>query len=121
MIVYSAADLVWATRIKSTAEAVGVEARPVRSVEMLDARLGDSEVRGLIVDLEAAEVGLELIRAAGEDLRARGVRVVAFGPHVAVETLQAARDAGAHEVMPRGAFSNALPDLLVALEAGSGR
>jgi hypothetical protein len=62
MVLYCAADLLWATRIKSTADALGVPCRPARTVEMLEARLSDSPVRALLVDLEAGENALALIR-----------------------------------------------------------
>ncbi len=116
MILYAAADLLWATRIKATADALGVPCRPARNAEMLRARLADSPVRALIVDLEA-EAGLDLIALARVEGGPR-VRVVASGPHVQKDRLQAARDAGADEVLTRGAFDHALPDLLLALGGG---
>ena len=122
MVCYCAADLLWATRIKSTADALGVPCRPVRNLEMLEARLVDSPVRSLIVDLES-ENGLSLIRrlrGEGADERARGIRIVAFGPHVGVEVLQEAKRAGADEVMARGAFSARLPEILGQLVADPG-
>ena len=115
MILYAAADLLWATRIKATADALGVPCRPARNAAMLRARLADSPVRALIVDLEA-ETGLDLIALARAE-GGSGVRVLAFGPHVQKDRLQAARDAGADEVLTRGAFDHALPDLLVSLDA----
>jgi hypothetical protein len=45
-------------------------------------------------------------------LVATGVRVVAFGSHVDRDTLDAARSAGCHEVLPRSAFFRDLPSLL---------
>jgi hypothetical protein len=121
MIVYFAADLLWSTRIQSTGKQVGIPCRPVRSVEMLRARLADSAVRAAIVDLEAREAAIEIIRA----LRAEGgpdperrIRIVAFGPHVAVELLEEARAAGADVVLARGAFDRRLPQLLAELEHG---
>jgi len=123
MIAYHAADLIWATRIKATGEAAGVPCRPVRSVEMLEARLGDSDVRGLILDLDSAEVSLELVRAMrGQDGRPgkdpeRKVKIVAFGPHVAVELFEQAKVAGADVVLARGAFDRRLSEILVELEA----
>lgn len=118
MILYCAADLLWATKIKATADAIGVPCRPARTVEMLDARLADSEVRALIVDTEAGPVTLDLIarlRAAPGGDRAR---VVAFGPHVDTAALQAARQAGADSVMTRGAFAQRLPAVLEELARG---
>ena len=130
MVVYCAADLLWATRIKSTADALQVPCRPVRSVEMLRARLADSDVRGLIVDLDTPDLALELVSALrsatdrGSVLGGTGteavadpktVRIIAFGPHVAVELFEKARAAGADRVFARGAFDRNLPEILRAL------
>jgi len=123
MIVYCAADLLWATRIRAAADAAGVPARPVRSPDMLDARLADSDVRTLIVDLEAGPVALELVRRLrGPDAgaRLRAVHVVAFGPHVDRAGLDAARQAGADMVLPRGAFDALLPRSVRAWATGGG-
>lgn len=115
MVLFCASDLLWATRIKGVADALGVPCRPVRTVEMLDARLGDSDVRGVIVDLEA-EAGVELIRAVRERDARKRIRVFAFGPHVGVERLEEARVAGADRVLARGAFDRGLIDLLRVLD-----
>ncbi len=117
MIVYLAADLIWATKIKSTADALGVPCRPVRSVEMLEARLGDSDVTAAVLDLEAPAIWdvLNRLRDAQSDPPALEVTVVCFGPHVDVEAMDRARSAGAQRVLPRGAFDRSLPELLVEL------
>jgi DNA-binding NarL/FixJ family response regulator len=114
MILYFAADLIWGTRIKGTADALGLACRPARTPDMLRARLADSPVRALIVDLDSPETALELIRTTRSEASG-GVRVVAFGPHMAKDALQAARDAGADEVLARGAFDAHLPDILLRL------
>ena len=119
MVLYVASDLLWASRIKSTGEAAGVPCRPVRNLEMLEARLGDSPVRALVVDLEAGETGLSMItrlRAPSASDRARAVRIVAFGPHVDVGAMQAAKAAGADTVMTRGAFNSRLVEVLRELD-----
>jgi DNA-binding NarL/FixJ family response regulator len=120
MILYVCADLLWATRIKSTAEAAGLSARPVRSAEMLRDRLADSDVRALVVDLEAGETGLALIRRLrGPDAppEHRRVRVLAFGPHVNTEAFERARAAGADRAIARGGFAERLADVLRDLDA----
>ena len=121
IIVYVAADLLWSTRIQSTAKRLGVPCRPVRNLEMLRARLADSPVRAAIVDLEAGDVALEIIRAiraasppATSD-PAPVIRIVAFGPHVATELFDRAREAGADTVLARGAFDRRLSELLLEL------
>jgi len=124
MILYFAADLIWATRIKSTAEAVCVGCRPVRSEQMLLARLADSDVRALVADLDKPDEAIALIRRlreweSSEAGQAPPIRVVAFGPHVNKADLQAAREAGADDAMARGAFEHNLGEILVNLSGRS--
>jgi hypothetical protein len=122
MILYFAADLLWATRIRAEADAAGIAARPVRTVEMLEDRLADSRVTALLVDLDSPQTAIELIRfvraseAAAESAR---VQVVAWGPHVGIEAMESAKEAGADVVMARGAFASRLAELLKGLEAGA--
>lgn len=119
MILYTAADLLWATKIKSTADALGVPCRPVRNIDMLEARLAEGGVRAVLLDLEAEEVTMAVLARltdAEAEPSGAGVRTLAWGPHVATDRFEAARVAGCDEVMPRGAFSHALPDLLVRLD-----
>lgn len=131
MILYLAADLLWASKIKATADALGLPCRPVRNLDMLEARLADSPVRALIVDLDVAEMALAMIaRVKGRGIghQASGIsimqdpaaapspiRVLAFGPHIEKNTLQAARDAGADDVLTRGAFDHHMDEVLVKL------
>lgn len=123
MIIYCCPDLLFATKIRSTAEALGVLTRPVRDQTMLDNRLNqvddgknNAPVTALLVDLDTGEEGLALIahaRAACADLA-----VIAYGSHVEVERLDAARQAGADPVLTRGQFTRMLPELLTALRPG---
>ncbi len=122
MILYLASDLIWATKIKGVAEHLGLPCRPVRTLEMLEARLADSDVSAVLLDLEKPEEALAMIErlrqeSAGE--QDQKIRVVAFGPHVLVELFQQARDAGADEVLARGVLDRNMPEILLAL-AGRG-
>lgn len=122
MILYMAADLIWATRIRCSAEALGITARPVRDLEALKARLHDSEPVALLVDLDNAPLAIEMIRHLRGDSnneRHLRIRLVAWGPHVAKDLLQQARHAGADEVLPRGVFEHHLDEILLRL-AGRG-
>lgn len=121
MLLYLASDLMWATRIKAMADDLKLPARPVRTIEMLDARLADCDVRGLIVDLEAPDVGLAMIErlrspAASESQRA--LPIICFAPHVKTEVMAAAKSAGATQVMPRGAFDANLAKILQSMSVG---
>lgn len=127
MILYLAADLIWATKIKSTADSLGLSCRPVRTPEMLEARLGDQiqgdPIAALILDLEKPDEALAMIarlRSPGPDGAQRHIRILAFGPHVLKDLFQKARDAGADEVLPRGAFDHSLPEILLNLAGRTG-
>lgn len=120
MILYLAADLLWASKVKGTADALGVPARPVRTIEMLEARLADCEVKALLLDLDKPEEALAMIgrlRGAGASEKDRSIRLVAWGPHVAKDLLQQARTAGADEVLTRGAMDHNMQEILLALHA----
>lgn len=122
MLLYLAADLIWATKIKCAAEALGLEARPVRTMDMLRARLHDTDPKALLLDLDTADTALEMIRLMRGDKkneRHMRVRVVAWGPHVAKELFQKAREAGADEVLTRGALDHHLEEVLLNLAGRS--
>ncbi len=118
MILYMAADLIWATKIKCSAEALSIPARPVRDLEGLKARLHDCEPRALLVDLDNPAAALELIRYLRSDRnneRHMQIRVAAWGPHVARDLLQQAKAAGADEVYTRGALEHHMDEVLLKL------
>lgn len=120
MIVYACSDLIFATRIGSTAEALGIVTRPTRDADKLAARLDRVEdgkandpVDAVLVDLDLGDAGIALIRQAVE--HPSEPVVIAFGAHVATELLQQAAEAGA-KVMTRGSFTGQLPQLLQHLD-----
>ncbi|MEM9418256.1 MAG: hypothetical protein AAGA25_04255 [Planctomycetota bacterium] len=117
MLVYSCSDLIFATKIRSTAEVLQIDSRPARNLDMLRARLDQIEdgkangpVTCVMVDLELGEFAFDLIKlAATHDAQPQ---VIAFGPHVMVDALAGAERAGAHLSMARGAFTAQLPELI---------
>ena len=123
MIVYACADLIFATKVGSTAQQLGLPARPTRDAAALQRRLDrvddgklNQPVTAAIVDLDKGEEAIALIEQIKRHDGA--IPVVAFGPHVAVELLRKAAERGADHVMTRGAFSNSLPDVLRRLAGG---
>lgn len=118
MFVYCCADLLFATKIRSTAEAMSLPCRPARDVEALLKRLQQVDdgklnepVTGVVIDMDLGETALALIETAKAHDPA--LPVVAFGAHVAVELLEMARQRGADFVMPRGMFTSTLPAVLM--------
>ena len=117
MIVYCCTDLIFATKIGSTAQALGIPARPTRDHKALEKRLAciddgrlNEPVTGVFIDLELGQVALEMLGQVKEhDAK---IPVVAFGSHVDTEVLQSAQDGSADFVMPRSQFTIDLPDML---------
>ena len=106
-------DMIFATKIGGTASAVGCDLKVVRGPQQVSEQLDDTATT-VIVDLGAAgpdPVGL--IRELRE--RHAALRIVAYGSHVDTAVSEAARGAGADEVLPRSAFSGRLPEILSAL------
>lgn len=119
MIVYCCHDLIFATKIHGTAEALGLICRPARDAQALLNRLNrvddgkpNDAVSAVIIDLTIGEAALELIDLVKQ--HDPGLHVTAFAPHVEVQWLEEAEKRGTDQVMPRGAFSAQLPDILKA-------
>lgn len=117
MIVYCCQDLIFATKIRSTAEVTGVSSRPARDAQALDRRLNQVDdgklnepVTAVFIDLDLDQTALALI----EQVKTHDPNhpVVVFGSHVATELLQAAHDHGADFVMTRSQFTANLPTIL---------
>ena len=122
MIVYCCADLIFATKVRSTCDALGAVSRPARNGEMLQKRLErvddgkpNDAVDLLLIDLDLGEPALDLIQQArSHDAE---LPILAWGPHVAVDLLNAAGQAGASEVMTRGSFTAKLPEIIQASQS----
>ena len=103
-------DLIFETKITSTARALGIGATVVRSVNELATLLNQSTIRLLIVDLNTAgPAAFDAIRSAKKH---PGNRVLAFVSHVDADLAALATLAGADEVLPRSRFTAQLPALL---------
>jgi len=109
-------DLIFSTRIASTARAIGTSLKVVASLDALRSELTSGTVSCVLLDLSADGVdAADAVRAAKD--AAVPAKVIAYLPHVRHEQAEAARRAGADEVLPRSAFSTRLPTLLRALAA----
>lgn len=106
-------DLIFESRIKATAQSLGISAIMVRTAGELSRVISDKQVGLAIVDLNSA--GPDAIAAVLAAKSSPGVRVVAFVSHVDVELAEKAQQAGADEVMPRSRFTTQLPALLAHL------
>jgi len=121
MIIYCCSDLIFATKVRSTAEALGVTSRPVRDAAMLDNRLNrvddgkpNDPVAAVLIDLEAGDHALAMIEQA--KAHDASIPVVCFASHVLTDLLLSAQEKGADQVLTKGAFTARLPELLGALK-----
>ncbi len=105
------ADLIFETKICSTANALGAPAIVVRSSEVLDAGISTTSASLVLVDLNpAGDSAIDLVKTARA--HPSELYVVAFASHVNADLLAEAGRAGAHSVMPRSQFAAQLPDLI---------
>jgi CheY-like chemotaxis protein len=116
-VVALVADLIFASRIRGTAQAAGVQAITVRSAAELLQRAGELQPSLILVDLDArAADPPTAIARLKEDPQTRDIPILAFGSHVQREAIEAARAAGADRVLARSAFVRELPFLLRRLD-----
>jgi hypothetical protein len=108
-IVGLVSDLMFSTRLTDTARALGHECAVIRDPDGLSDRIAAADLVVIDLDITTGDA-VAAVHAA----TAAGRPVVAYGGHVEVERLQAARDAGADAVLSRGEFTNRLPELLGA-------
>lgn len=105
-------DLFFGSQVTGTAAQLGLRVVQAMSVSALEEQLATGSVRGVILDLVGSVTAQDVIAKLPVETRPR---TVAFGPHVRTDLLQAARDAGFEEVLPRSRFSAELPTLLQRL------
>lgn len=103
-------DLMFTSKVTGTAAAVGRRIEVVGNVEQLALRVAEAAPRAVFLDLNVADLDVPQVILA-LPVSGRPV-VIAFGSHVDEATLNAARDAGCDEVLPRSKFSQTLPELL---------
>ncbi len=119
-VVLVSADLMIASRLEGVARMARADFKALRKTAEIDTLLqsetGGGERALIVLDLAS----LELTGANATDLRAVVVAahqahcpVLAFGPHVQESKLDAARRAGCHRVVTRGAITGELRAAIV--------
>jgi DNA-binding NarL/FixJ family response regulator len=105
-------DMIFSSRVTGTARALGLKIIVVKAVESLVSQARELYPTCIILDLsQAGEKIGELIRNLKEANSSR-LRLIAYGSHVDVATLRAAREAGCDLVLPRSQFVEELPQQL---------
>ncbi|MGH9881424.1 MAG: hypothetical protein ACRD6N_08310 [Pyrinomonadaceae bacterium] len=113
LVIAAVADLFFASKIRATAEHLGVDIRFVRNVNALTDTARQSKPDLILVDLQSTNldaIGLAQKLQADENLRS--IPLLGFYSHLLTELQEQARQAGYTYVMPRSAFTNKLADVL---------
>ena len=110
-------DMFFASKIRATAEAVGVEVRFVRSMEKLVETARETRPGLVVVDLhntklDPVAIGKEL--KSHEELRQ--IPLLGFFSHVHADLQRNAVAAGFDKVIPRSVFARDLGQILVTAQ-----
>lgn len=103
-------DFFFTSKVTGTAQGVGLALSEAGSQAEAVQQISDAALCVVIVDLNLA--GLDVVGLLAELPAENRPEVIAFDSHVNVERIQAAKDAGCDEVLPRSRFSAELPALL---------
>jgi hypothetical protein len=105
-------DLIFISKITGTARALGYGVAVAGNSALVSKTIDDVKPKVVFVDLAAAELGRAEAILAYQKAAGAQVPIVAFGSHVDTASLDAAREAGCREVMPRSRFTIELPNLI---------
>ncbi len=110
-------DLFFASKIRGTAEQLGVSVRFLRNTESLNQAVLRDRPSLIICDLHSQRIDpIELARQLKADEQLRSIPLLGFFSHVQTELQRQAEEAGFDRVMPRSAFSRNLADILSGQE-----
>jgi len=106
-------DLFFASKIRGTAEQVGVTVSFPRKIEGAIESALQNHPTLIIIDLHSQKIDpIELGKQVKADERLRAIPLVGFFSHVQTELQQQAKDAGFDQVMPRSMFTRNLALIL---------
>ncbi len=108
-------DFLFRSKIRAVAKHVGVDVQFAQTAEEILEQARTLKPRLVIVDLNSAKADpVETIRALKAHADTAGARTIGFASHVHVDLIDAARKAGADQVLPRSAFAAHLADILAS-------
>ena len=113
MILVAVDDIFFSSKIRAAAKAVGAELAFARSPADIRRVAREGQATLALFDLNSTVTDpIGTITALKGDPATAGLRIIGFVSHVQADVIEAARGAGADEVMARSAFAANLPDIL---------
>ncbi len=112
-------DLMFGSKITGTAQAVGVDAATVSTIEALGTALDGGQVRLVMVDMSLpGDLAPAALRRCAD--HPSTPTTIAFYAHVQTDLKAAAAQAGADQIMTNGQFAQQLPQLITQYSAQTG-
>ena len=106
-------DLMFSSKIKTTANQLGVPVTFARSAESALGEMRKTTPGLVIFDLNNPRTNpLGIVTAMKQDPALASIPTVGYASHVQVDVINAARQAGVDEVLPRSAFTMQLAAIL---------
>ena len=115
MVLVAVDDLLFSSKIRATAKQAGVELSFARTPDEILGQARSANPSLVIFDLNSGKTDpLATIAALKADPALSRIRTLGFASHVHTGLIDAARRAGADEVVPRSAFAARLADILLS-------
>jgi CheY-like chemotaxis protein len=113
MIIAVLDDLMFTSKIKTTAGQLGVAVTFARSADAALSEMRRAAPSLVILDLNNALTNpLGIVASMKQDPALASIPTIGYASHVQVDVINAARQAGVGEVMPRSVFTQRLADIL---------
>jgi DNA-binding NarL/FixJ family response regulator len=113
MILAAVDDLLFSSKIRTTAKLAGVELTFARTPEEIIEQARALRPALVIFDLNSSKANpIETVAAMKGDHELAAIRTLGFVSHVHTGLIESARAAGMDEVMARSAFAGRLVDIL---------
>lgn len=107
-------DLFFASKIRGTAEEVGVTVRFARNADAMLAAARRDQPSLIIFDLNSERIDpMEMAKQLKADDQLLAIPLLGFFSHVQTELQRQAEEAGFDRVLPRSAFSKHLSEILM--------
>jgi len=107
-------DLFFASKIRGTAEELGVTASFARNIDTMLETARRDRPSLIICDLHSQKVDpIELARQLKADKELRSIQLLGFFSHVQTELQRQAEAAGFDRVLPRSSFTNNLAEIIM--------
>jgi DNA-binding NarL/FixJ family response regulator len=113
MVFCAVDDLLFSTKISSTAKAVDVKVHFERNPATVESAIRETRPSLVILDLNSRRLKpLDVVARLKADPDLAGIRTIGYVSHVDSDTIEAARTAGIDQVLARSAFSERLAEIL---------